>query len=110
MSRINMSKFDLSPEALDQGLTDEEVLDFTVKVDDFRDSVDTLNLATAEADQVRQLHAQWLSIGSELFQLASRIVGTQVVKETKAQVEKKITQTLQERLMATFGKLFGGSS
>ena len=97
-----MSKFDFSPEALDQGLTEEDVNDFTDRTVEFKTAVAQVNLAEANAEQVRDVYDSWLKVGQELFHIATKLAAAKAVKESPPSVKT----SLVDDLLARFGPLF----
>lgn len=103
-----MSKFDFSAEALDEGLTDEDVQDFTGRTIDFKEAVERVDLKTAKAEQVRELYDSWLQVGQELFHISTKIVGVTAVKEAPPSVKKSLANTLLAHLTPVFDRFRRG--
>ena len=103
-----MGKFDFSPEALDQGLTEEDVQDFTDRTLEFKTAVAQVNLAEANAEQVREVYDSWLKVGQELFHIGTKLVAAKAVKESPPSVKKSIANTLLERLTPIFDRFRKG--
>lgn len=99
-----MSKFDYSLAALDKGLTDEEVNDFEQEIADFQDAVTTTNLKKADADQLRVLYAQWLSVGRELYEVTMKVSAARALHETPPSIKEQVNPTLLSRLLGIFSR------
>lgn len=105
-----MSKFDFSPEALDKGLTVEEIEEFDIKINDFREAVNKVDFSRVEADQLRELHNQWISVGTEIFHVATKAIAGRAVKEVPPSVRKSLGQTLLAQITSVFDRFRGGGT
>ena len=104
-----MSKFNFSPEALDEGLTLDEIVEFDAKVNDFQETVRTVDLQTADADKLRELHNQWLSVGVELFHVSTKALAARAVKEVPQSVRESVGQSLFSQIKSIFDRFRGGT-
>ncbi len=103
-----MGRFDFSPEALDEGLTTEDVSEFSIKCSDFDIQAAKVRQASASAVNTADLVTSYLELGKEVFAIAGKAVAVRAAKIEVPSTRLRLVDRLKNRLSSVFDRFASG--
>ena len=101
-----MGKFNFSPEALDEGLTQEDVEEFDVTFRDFKVQVQRVHAEGANAENVVDAYRSWIKIGEKLLGIFGKVVAQKAVQVEPPNIRQRLTQAFQDRISPVISDFF----
>lgn len=90
-----MGKFDFSPEALDEGLTSDDVAEFEIKCEDFAIKAQRVRGAGLVAEAAADVVTSYIKLGEEVFAIFGKAVASKAAKTEVPSTRKRFADTFR---------------
>lgn len=103
-----MGRFDFSPEALDEGLTIDDVAEFENKCEDFAFAAREVAKSTASVEAVAAAVTSYLKLGEEVFAIFGKAVAAKAVQVEVPSTRKRLADTIRDQLTGVLNRFSSG--